>query len=295
MRSKGDRKSKTVEIMVDGLKSPASVPVPVVPTKDMSFGQISLMFSQMQQMMVQLQKQNEQLHMTLNLLLQKQFGRSSEQLQQNPDWQTLPLFAPEMLPQQAAPQQEEPASQQAEKERKKSTGRNPLAGASHMVNLVNDVEASVLDDYRSRGYSVRPMPSTYTSYFQRINAVILVEVENRKYTVKNKNEELVLSAQAVRRFLPKTKVGELLLAEIAYQKYGLHVPHNRLSKALGLDGIDISRQDMSNYGLAILERIKAADESFKAKVLAQSALYMDEKGKALPFSSKVKSTKGKVA
>ncbi len=105
MRSKGDRKSKTVEIMVDGLKSPASVPVPVVPTKDMSFEQISLMFSQMQQMMVQLQKQNEQLHMTLNLLLQKQFGRSSEQLQQNPDWQTLPLFAPEMLPQQAAPQQ----------------------------------------------------------------------------------------------------------------------------------------------------------------------------------------------
>lgn len=79
-----------------------------------------------------------------------------------------------------------------------------------MVNLVNDVEASVLDDYRSRGYSVRPMPSTYTSYFQRINAVILVEVENRKYTVKNKEEELVLSAQAVRRFLPKTKVGELL-------------------------------------------------------------------------------------
>ena len=168
MRSKGDRKSKTVEIMVDGLKSPASVPVPVVPTKDMSFGQISLMFSQMQQMMVQLQKQNEQLHMTLNLLLQKQFGRSSEQLQQNPDWQTLPLFAPGMLPQQAAPHQEEPASQQAEKERKKSTGRNPLSGASHMVNLVNDVDASVLGDYRSRGYSVRPMPSTYTSYFQRI-------------------------------------------------------------------------------------------------------------------------------
>lgn len=276
MRSKGDRKSKTVEIMVDGLKSPAPVPAAVTPTRDMSFEQISLMFSQMQQMMMQLQKQNEQLHMTLNLLIQKQFGRSSEQLQQNPDWQTLPLFAPEMLPQQAAPQQEEPASQQAEKERKKSTGRNPLSGASHMVNLVNDVEASVLDDYRSRGYSVRPMPSTYTSYFQRINAVILVEVENRKYTVKGKGEELVLCAQSTRRFLPKTKVGELLLAEIAYQKYGLHVPHNRLSKSLGLDGIDISRQDMSNYDLAILGRIKAAEESFKAKVLAQAALYMDE-------------------
>ena len=54
MRSKGDRKSKTVEIMVDGLKSPASVPAAVAPTRDMSFEQISLMFSQMQQMMVQL-------------------------------------------------------------------------------------------------------------------------------------------------------------------------------------------------------------------------------------------------
>lgn len=274
MRSKGDRKSKTVEITVDGLKSPASVPVPAAPTKDMSFEQVSLMFSQMQRMMVQLQKQNEQLYMTLQLLIQKQFGRSSEQLHQNPDWQTLPLFAPEMLPQ--APQEEVPAKQQTGGDRKRSDGRKPLGGASHTVKLVNDFEASVLDDYRGRGYSVRPMPSTHTSYFQRINAVILVEVENRKYTVKNKDEELVLSAPCTRRFLPKTKAGELLLAEIAYQKYALHVPHNRLSKALGLDGIDISRQDMSNYSLAIFERIKAAEESFKAKVLAQAALYMDE-------------------
>ncbi|WP_320120848.1 IS66 family transposase [uncultured Sphaerochaeta sp.] len=275
MKSKGDRKSRTVEILVDGLKSPASVLAPLAPTRDMSFDQISLMFTQMQQMMQQLQKQNEQMHMTLQLLIQQQFGKSSEQLKQNPDWETLPLFAPEMLPQSAG-EDDSPNQQSIDGYRKKSVGRKPLAGASHVVNLVNDVEASVLDDYRSRGYSVRPMPSTHTSYFQRINAVILVEVENRKYTVKCKDEELVLSAQCSRRFLPKTKVGELLLAEIAYQKYGLHVPHNRLSKALGLDGIDISRQDMSNYGLAILERIKAAEESFRAKVLAQAALYMDE-------------------
>ena len=98
MKSKGDRKSRTVEILVDGLKSPASVLAPLAPTRDMSFEQISLMFTQMQQMMQQLQKQNEQMHMTLQLRFKQQFGKSSQQLKKNPYWATLPLFAPRCCP-----------------------------------------------------------------------------------------------------------------------------------------------------------------------------------------------------
>jgi len=282
MKTKADRKTRTLEIMVDGLKSPASVQAPMTLSEGMPFEKVSLMFSQMQQMLAQMQKQNEQMHLTLQLLLQQQYGKSSEQLKQNPDWQTLPLFAPDMIPQVTAEEwEEEPETSENKKTKPKTGGRKPLGGASHVVSVVNEIDKHLLDHYRDKGYSVRPMPSTYTSYFQRINAIILVEVENCKCVVKGvgddgNQEELVLSASAQKRFLPKTKVGELLLAEIAYQKYGLHVPHNRLSKSLGLDGIEISRQDMSNYGLGIFERIGKAQECFKSEVLNQSALYMDE-------------------
>jgi hypothetical protein len=162
--------------MVDGLKSPASVQAPMTLSEGMPFEQVSLMFSQMQQMLAQMQQQNEQMHLTLQLLLQQQYGKSSEQLKQNPDWQTLPLFAPDMIPHVTAEEwAEEPET--SENKKPKTGGRKPLGGASHVVSVVNEIDKHLLDHYRDKGYSVRPMPSTYTSYFQRINAIILVEVD----------------------------------------------------------------------------------------------------------------------
>ena len=96
---------------------------PVTPTRDMSFEQISLMFSQMRQM-VQLQKQNEQLHMTPTAHPET-VGRSSEQMQQNPDWQTAPLFAPEIFAPASGTSTRGACKPTGEKERRRAP-KNPF-------------------------------------------------------------------------------------------------------------------------------------------------------------------------
>ncbi len=104
-----------------------------------------------------------------------------------------------------------------------------------------------------------------------------MRVRRISYTLKDgEGVETVITAKAPDRFLPKTKVGDLFLADVCHKKYAMHIPYNRSAQLLKLDGCNLSRQDLDRYQMQVFERLGKMDGFFEERALQSDILYIDE-------------------
>ena len=236
-------------------------------------------------------KTNEMLQTKLGLIISLLDGSADVRCAQSPIGD-LDLFADDL---QIAGQDGDrllPASDGKEAKAKTPTPfpKKGLAGCTHVVEKVHALSEEQIRTIEDSGFLVRILGEEVSEYYQVLNSVIRFRVIRMKYSVRDKatGEDRVVTANAPARFLPKTKVGDLFLGDFFHKKYAMHVPFNRYSQALRLDGCNLSRQDLDRYHMQVYERIWKMEELLEEKARAAEVLYIDEVPTATQKSSKKK-------
>ncbi|HAF85498.1 MAG TPA: IS66 family transposase [Sphaerochaeta sp.] len=156
--------------------------------------------------------------------------------------------------------------------------KKDLTGCTHVVERVYALTEEQIRMLEDSGMQVRVLGEDVSEFYQSINVMIRFKAKMLKYSLRDKvtGEESIVTAKSVARFLPKTKVGDLFLGDFFHKKYAMHVPFNRYSQALRLDGCNISRQDLDRYHMQVYERIWKMEELLEEKARASEVLYIDE-------------------
>ncbi|NCB02981.1 MAG: IS66 family transposase [Spirochaetia bacterium] len=156
--------------------------------------------------------------------------------------------------------------------------RKELSGYHNVAEKIYTLDEEEIRILQESGFKVRDLGEDVSEFYQIINAVICVKVKRKKYAIREiaTGEDSIITVKADPRFLPKTKVGDIFLGDACYKKYALHIPFNRYSQSLKLDGCNLSRQDFDRYHLQIYERLHNMEFLFEKKAKTSEVLYIDE-------------------
>ena len=212
----------------------------------------------------------------LGLIISLLDGTADARLESSPIGE-VDLFAEDIrLVEHDVPKLEGPVEPEAKKPRVYHP-RKGLTGATHVAERVYRLDDEKMEALREAGFTVRELGEDVSEFYQTINSMIRMRVRRVSYTIKDSEGiETVITAKAPDRFLPKTKVGDLFLADVCHRKYAVHTPYNRTAQLLKLDGCNISRQDLDRYQMQIFERLGAMDGLFERKAQESRILYIDE-------------------
>ena len=147
-----------------------------------------------------------------------------------------------------------------------------------VVEKIYSFSEEQITSLEEAGFKVRELKDDLSEYYQVINSVICVKVKRKKYTLREVSTGIdsIIAVKLPDRFLPKTKVGDIFLGDAMYKKYALHIPFNRYSQSLKLDGCNLSRQDFDRYHMQTFERLHNMELLFEQKAKASPVLYIDE-------------------
>ena len=220
-------------------------------------------------------RDNEVIRSKLGLIISLLDGSADVRLESSPIGE-LDLFGEDIrLVEQEVPMLEGPAS--TEVKRRPNYPKKGLPGATHVAERVYRLYDEKLAALKESGFTVRELGEDVSEFYQVINSTIRMRVRRVSYTIKDgEGIETVITAKGPDRFLPKTKVGDLFLADVCYKKYAMHIPYNRSAQLLRLDGCNLSRQDLDRYQMQISERLEAIDELFEQQAQKSRILYIDE-------------------
>jgi transposase len=116
------------------------------------------------------------------------------------------------------------------------------------------------------------------------------EIIRPKYAAPKGAEEAIFIASLPESLLPRCKADESFLADIIVKKFADHLPLYRQSEILGRQGIQISRQIMSQWLVKCASALKPLYEKMKSTILNSNNIFIDE----VPVDM-LKLGKGKVA
>lgn len=102
------------------------------------------------------------------------------------------------------------------------------------------------------------------------------ETVRPKYAAPKGAEEAIFIAPLPESFLPRCKVDESFLADILVKKFADHLPLYRQSEILRRQGIQISRQNLSQWTVKCGLALKPLYEILKKEVLKSGNLFIDE-------------------
>lgn len=222
-----------------------------------------------------LQTENTILNERLNLLLYRRFGRSAEIVADGQG----ELFAEA---------EDEAPADEVEKEhidvpahRRSKRGRKPIDEKHPRVEVVHDITCE--EKQCACGHELQRIGEEVSERIQVIPEQIWVERHVRpKYACKNcegsgdEEKPPVRIAPAEPSMIPGSIVTPGLLAFILVNKFVDHLPYYRQEKRFERIGFHISRQDMSNWTMAVGKCMQPLIEKFRDRIRAGPVVQMDE-------------------
>lgn len=211
----------------------------------------------------------------LLLLQRRQFGSSSEKT--DIDASQLSLF-----PKVDAAPPPEPETEEISYRRKKAKGKREEDLSSLEVERVDYELAEAERVCPECGETMREMGVQVRKELKLIPAkVVVVEHATHSYACRNceKNGTSVpfAKAQTPAPLISGSLASPSLVAHIAAQKYSNGMPLYRLEQGFRYDGVNVSRQTMSNWVILCSERyLEAVYERLKECLLKESVLHADE-------------------
>lgn len=102
------------------------------------------------------------------------------------------------------------------------------------------------------------------------------EIIRPKYAYPSDKEKGVKTADMPDAIMMKCKADESLLAEIAVQKFGDHLPLYRVAQIMERSGVRISRKLLSQWMVKVGKGLESLYEEMLKKVINSKQLFMDE-------------------
>lgn len=202
-----------------------------------------------------LQTMNEKYAEMIRLNQRKLFGRSSEKLNED----QLSFLSQLFNETEAILDYTESSDDQEEEKKKKKSGPNKKHITQSTFEKVSQVYHTVENPVCTRcGSEMRSIGQelAYTEIIYHPSYYELVQHMQEAYICPNNciddsegphGESEVIKSPLPNRLIPKSPVSPSLAAKIIYDKYERSLPLYRQEKHLNENGIDISRQTMSNW------------------------------------------------
>ncbi len=220
----------------------------------------------------------------IEYLSQSKFGRSSERrsrTQQGDGCLQGDLFHAELIAE--ADRTAELKHVQGEitlappKKPKKRGGRRKKL-PDHLPTVTTRYELE--DDQRQCGKcgsNLHVMGKETTRELERLESAIVHIIEREKYGCRCCEEEVVV-APGPDRVIDKGILGPGFLSSIAFERFGNHMPYNRLEKKYATEGLDLSRSVMERSMARCAEILAPIAGQLRKDVLAQDILFTDDTG-----------------
>ncbi len=217
----------------------------------------------------------------LQLLRRKLFGRSAEKLSEEEQKQLLLFNEAEDI---VFSQQQEPAAEERIEVRahtRVKRGRKPLPPELPRVEMVHDISEE--DKKCACGQELTRIGEESLEKLEVIPPQIRVRRHLRpQYACKacegsgDEDRPAVRIAPAVRQLLPKSIASPALVAYIMTAKFCDALPFYRQEKQFQRIGVDISRQDMANWSIAVFHRLAPVIELLRAEIRRGPHVGIDE-------------------
>jgi len=223
-----------------------------------------------------LENEIEILKEQLNVLLQKRFGRSSEQYDINQQ----PLFACEAERENSV--EALPEKQAVKSYTRNKRGRKPLNPNLRRVEETIDIPEEE-KACACCGHKLNKIGEETSERLEYVPADVYVKVTKRpKYICGNCEGKENEDSPAVKmmppepHIIPRSIAGTSLLSNIMIQKYQDHIPFHRQETIFKRISVEISKQDMSNWQQHIYKFLKPLFLQLKRIVISGNILLMDE-------------------
>lgn len=217
----------------------------------------------------------------LQLLRRKLFGRSAEKLSAEEQKQLLLFNEAEDI---VFSQRQEPAAEERVEVRahtRVKRGRKPLPPELPRVEMVHDISEE--DKKCACGQELSRIGEESLEKLEVIPPQIRVRRHVRpKYACKtcegsgDEDRPAVRIAPAVRQLLPKSIASPALVAYVLTAKFCDALPFYRQEKQFQRIGVDISRQDMANWSIAVFQRLTPFIELLRGEIRGGPRIGLDE-------------------
>jgi len=121
------------------------------------------------------------------------------------------------------------------------------------------------------------MGQELTRELERVEFAVVHEVARQKYCCRVCQEH-VLTAPAPTRALDKALLGNGWLASLLVERFGNHMPYNRLEAKYASEGLELSRSVLCRSAGQLGDSFQPVYDALREEVLAEGVAFADETG-----------------
>lgn len=231
----------------------------------------------------ELERQNLLQGEEIRLMKLRKYGQSSEKLS-GEDARQGQLFDEAELYSQAesdAPQTEEVRILKTVYTRRKR-GRKPISPKLSRIEIV--VDLSEAEKAVGEGFELVKIGEEVSEQVHEVpQKYIVIRTVRPKYVVRRVATELheevasqILVAPLPPRILPRSIATPSLLAAVLIGKFCDALPFYRQERTFARHGLEISRQDMANWAIAVSKKLEPLIELMRSELLSSPYLHCDE-------------------
>jgi len=114
-----------------------------------------------------------------------------------------------------------------------------------------------------------------TRELERFESAVVHEIRRAKYACR-KCEDGVTTAPGPDRVIEKGLLGPGFLAHVAVERFGQHLPYNRLEKKYASEGLSLSRSILERSMRTLAEILQPIQERLLAEILDAPELFTDD-------------------
>jgi len=122
---------------------------------------------------------------------------------------------------------------------------------------------------------MQPMGVELTKELERIEVAVVHEVARTKYCCRTCQGQ-VLTAPGPTRVIEKGLLGSNWLASLVVERFGNHMPYNRLEQKYASEGLALSRTVLCRSTIQVAELFAPVHEALRAEVVRGDVVFADE-------------------
>jgi transposase len=165
---------------------------------------------------------------------------------------------------------------------RRKRGRKPISPKLSRIEVI--VDLSETEKTVGEGFELQKIGEEVSEQVHEVpQKYIVIRTIRPKYVVKSVAAELheeaasrILVAPLPPRILPRSIATPSLLAAVLIGKFCDALPFYRQERTFARHGLEISRQDMANWAIAIAKKLEGLIELMRAELLSSTYLHCDE-------------------
>jgi transposase len=208
------------------------------------------------------------------------FGRSSEKERPAPDadaYRQVPLFQAELLAEAQAAAEANNVSGSISaapgKPRRKGGPRSKFP--AHLPWVQSNYDLKDEDQVCDCGCQMHLIGYETSKELERIETTIVHEIKRAKYACRNCGSSMKTAPGPFRPF-EGALLGTGFTATMLNDRFGHHMPFNRLESKYKGEGLSISRSTLERTSARVAKRLAPLVDHLRAKIIASGLLFMDD-------------------